>query len=145
MAPPFGIATWPGALSHALPTIWPFRGKAATKVKVLSYNLEWWATGGAGANRVIEASSKDLVYDFMGFQECNDPWHVLWAGDLHNHVDAAGAPGPDDLRPVVALGLSPLDQEEAPDDDDGDADGAETETEQGVQETVPVATLVTTA
>ena len=47
--------------------------------------------------------------------------------------------------PSLPAPLSPLDQEEAPDDDDGDADGAETETEQGVQETVPVATLVTTA
>mmetsp|Transcript_72834 Transcript_72834/g.200997 ORF Transcript_72834/g.200997 Transcript_72834/m.200997 type:complete len:418 (+) Transcript_72834:74-1327(+) len=80
--------TWGHPPAPPLPEVWRYHGKTDLKVKVMSYNLEWWATGGGQAAQVIKGSSKSMPYDFMGFQECNDPWHVLWMGGLQHEYEA---------------------------------------------------------
>jgi len=53
-------------------------------VKVLTYNLYWWNLfkkrkgNWRSAGRLIAESSRDDEFDFMAFQECEDPERVLW-------------------------------------------------------------------
>mmetsp|Transcript_29628 Transcript_29628/g.91206 ORF Transcript_29628/g.91206 Transcript_29628/m.91206 type:complete len:462 (-) Transcript_29628:265-1650(-) len=53
------------------------------KAKILSYNLFWWnlyedrGSNGNSAGWLIKGSMQDRPYDFMGFQECKNPWSVL--------------------------------------------------------------------
>jgi endonuclease/exonuclease/phosphatase family metal-dependent hydrolase len=54
-----------------------------TVVKVLTYNLFWWNLfnihdgSDRSAGRLMERTSGDASYDFMGFQECEDVGRVL--------------------------------------------------------------------
>jgi len=58
-------------------------GDGQLKVKIISYNLFWWnlfnVHNGAGksAGRLIARTAGDDLYDFMGFQECDDRNRVM--------------------------------------------------------------------
>lgn len=68
------------------------------RIKVLTYNLFWWnlfgQRGGNGnsAGRLIAAANRPDVYDFMGFQECDDVNRVLRDSGLTG-THAAFSPG----------------------------------------------------
>lgn len=79
---------WGHPPAPPLPRIWHYHGKAELKVKVLSYNLEWWATGGGAASTVVTGSSRQTPYDAMGFQECNNPWQLLWQAGIQHEYEA---------------------------------------------------------
>jgi len=70
------------------PTISPYSGSELKDVRVLTFNLFWWnlfgQRQGAGgiAGHLIRDSSKDVPFDFMGFQECEDVGLVLWQAGL---------------------------------------------------------------
>lgn len=64
-----------------------FLSTAGVQIKILTYNLYWWnlfrnrhgANGMAGKN--IAAYGKDVPFDLMGFQECEDvSWPLRDAG-----------------------------------------------------------------
>jgi len=85
------------SVESPLPIIWPFVGtsiKKQFKVKVLSYNLFWWKLfdkmkgNGGSAGHLINDTIGDTPYDFMGFQECNEPYQVLWAAGLDKQYAA---------------------------------------------------------
>jgi endonuclease/exonuclease/phosphatase family metal-dependent hydrolase len=66
-------------------------------VKVLTYNLFWWnlfdqnGGGDQSAARLIQRTSRDASYDFMGFQECEDANRVLReAGLTEEYVSIDG-------------------------------------------------------
>ena len=67
-------------------------------VKVLSYNLYWWNLfgrrngNGNSAGKLIAGSMSDQVYDFMGFQECENPKRVLGPVGLLKHYTAVQGP-----------------------------------------------------
>mmetsp|Transcript_128198 Transcript_128198/g.356743 ORF Transcript_128198/g.356743 Transcript_128198/m.356743 type:complete len:427 (-) Transcript_128198:48-1328(-) len=69
-----------------LPRIWEYQGsgKKHTQVRVLSYNLFWWKLfdkdggNGGSAGKLIKKNAKDAPFDFMGFQECTQPYRVLY-------------------------------------------------------------------
>mmetsp|Transcript_26010 Transcript_26010/g.49819 ORF Transcript_26010/g.49819 Transcript_26010/m.49819 type:complete len:447 (+) Transcript_26010:94-1434(+) len=71
-----------------LPKINIYGGKMKLGVKILTYNLEWWKTGGGAAPFVMESSSKKIPYDVMGFQECENPWQLLWQADWQSDYHA---------------------------------------------------------
>merc|ERR1712160_205509 len=58
-------------------------GDGALSVKMISYNLFWWNLfsrhdgGGKSAGKLIARTSGDDLYDFMGFQECDDRDRVM--------------------------------------------------------------------
>eukprot|EP00928_Gymnodinium_smaydae_P015676 TRINITY_DN15804_c0_g2_i1.p1 TRINITY_DN15804_c0_g2~~TRINITY_DN15804_c0_g2_i1.p1 ORF type:complete len:547 (+),score=71.76 TRINITY_DN15804_c0_g2_i1:78-1718(+) len=66
------------------PPLWaPAADDVPLRVKVLSYNLFWWNLFGinhgnnGSAGKLIQEHSKPELFDFMGFQECEDPEIVL--------------------------------------------------------------------
>lgn len=75
---------WCGWSAGIAPELWiPQVLGIPVQVKVLTYNLQWWALfqkfrglqGSAG--KLIAASGRPQLFDFMGFQECEDPLRVL--------------------------------------------------------------------
>jgi len=88
---PQTVCTQGHSVESPLPKIWPFAGlstKKQFKVKALSYNLFWWKLfdkmkgNGGSAGHLIKDTIGDTPYDFMGFQECNQPYQVLWDAGL---------------------------------------------------------------
>jgi len=78
------------SLEKPLPHVWNYsaNGKANLKLKVLTYNLFWWhlfvkLRGDNGkAGKLIKQTSTELPYDIMAFQECQNPYHVLFDAGL---------------------------------------------------------------
>lgn len=78
------------SLEKPLPHVWNYSatGNDTLKLKVLSYNLFWWhlfvkLRGDYGkAGKLINRTSKDLPYDILAFQECQNPYHVLYDAGL---------------------------------------------------------------
>jgi len=58
-------------------------GDGQLRIKMISYNLFWWNLfdrhqgGGKSAGKLIARTSGDDLYDFMGFQECDDRDRVM--------------------------------------------------------------------
>jgi len=79
-----------------LPYIWNYTkaGKKRTRVKILSYNLFWWHLfdkkngEGGKAGKLIKKSADKLPFDFMGFQECTQPYRVLFDAGLDKEFAA---------------------------------------------------------
>jgi hypothetical protein len=73
-----------------LPHVHPYDSRGATDpldVKVLTYNLYWWKlfdikggnfNGQPGSAGKLIAGSSSPPYDVIGFQECKNPWRVLF-------------------------------------------------------------------
>jgi len=80
--------SWGHPPAPPLPKIRNYVGKAKLGVKILTYNLEWWRTGGGAAPFVMESSSKKIPYDVLGFQECENPWQLLWQADWQSDYHA---------------------------------------------------------
>jgi len=83
------------SLEKPLPRIWNFTSHAQkpTTVKVMSYNLYWWYLfdkkhNDHTAGQLIKESAKDEPYDVIGFQECNEPYRVLWDAGLDSDYKA---------------------------------------------------------
>eukprot|EP00411_Alexandrium_monilatum_P024110 CAMPEP_0175215298 /NCGR_PEP_ID=MMETSP0093-20121207/17145_1 /TAXON_ID=311494 /ORGANISM="Alexandrium monilatum, Strain CCMP3105" /LENGTH=554 /DNA_ID=CAMNT_0016508667 /DNA_START=50 /DNA_END=1714 /DNA_ORIENTATION=- len=96
-----GIAAQKGkwCATGPIPTLWTANQSGpAVQVKILSYNLFWWnlydRRGGNGdsAGKLIARSNEPQPFDFMGFQECEDPERVLSGqGLLKDFVAFQGA------------------------------------------------------
>jgi len=79
------------------PRLWKPADGPPLRVKVLSYNLYWWNLFGVrhgnngSAGKLIAGSMHPQPYDFMGFQECQDPKQVLaGVGLLREYSIVAG-------------------------------------------------------
>merc|ERR1712194_745210 len=75
-------------------------GDGALSVKMISYNLFWWNLfsrhdgGGKSAGKLIARTSGDDLYDFMGFQECDDRDRVMGEAESSGlHADYATIDG----------------------------------------------------
>jgi len=82
------VCNWGHPSAPPLPEVWHYGNESEVRVKVMTYNLEWWATGGGAAPQVITSTSKHTPYDVMGFQECNNPWQVIWQSGLQHEYEA---------------------------------------------------------
>eukprot|EP00932_Pfiesteria_piscicida_P021282 SRR837773.8074.p1 GENE.SRR837773.8074~~SRR837773.8074.p1 ORF type:complete len:236 (+),score=54.22 SRR837773.8074:29-709(+) len=67
------------------------------EVKVMTYNLFWWNLfgqrrgNGGSAGRLIRESTGTGLHDFMGFQECDDPfWPLKDAGLMSSYEVVRG-------------------------------------------------------
>lgn len=85
---------WCGSQASA-PRFWkPKVPSTPTSVKVLSYNLFWWSLfkarngNGNSAGKLIKNAMDSQPFDFMGFQECEDPQRVLAPVELTKDYEA---------------------------------------------------------
>lgn len=75
--------SWEKPLPH-ISDYKPSGTKHNTKVRVLSYNLFWWKLfekmggNGGSAGKLMKAAAAKIPFDFIGFQECMQPYRVLY-------------------------------------------------------------------
>lgn len=99
---------WCQTASNLMPIWQPsdLKQGVPAQVKVLTYNLEWWAlfgkspapplgvggivdtAVGAAAGKLVGQSGKPQPFDIMGFQECEDPVRVLRDAGLSDEYHA---------------------------------------------------------
>merc|ERR1719362_736329 len=76
--------------------------KAKLGVKMSTYNLEWWKRGSGAPSFVMQSWSKQVPYDVLGFQECENPWQRLWQPGWQSDYQAIHAAHGRDVQICVA-------------------------------------------
>jgi len=84
------------SLEKPLPYVWNYSssGEGRLRVRVLSYNLFWWHLfdknngEGGSAGKLLKRSAEKTPFDFMGFQECQQPYRVLFDAGMDKDFTA---------------------------------------------------------